>query len=86
MKKLFDSKLSDFQEFTIFFTEIIKEKVTNTIQRIDTFLKNTASNLKAEVEQIPTAQLKELLIQSKFENKCGQILKQLENINKFRPN
>ena len=38
-----------------------------------------------EIEAIEVDKLREYLIESRLENECGHILKQLENIKKFRP-
>lgn len=85
LKALFSENWTDFEEYMNLFAEIIKEKVINTVERISEHLLVSKERIKAEIEAIPVEQLKGYLIDSRFENECGQIIKQLENIRKFRP-
>jgi hypothetical protein len=85
LKNLFAESWDDFHEYMNLFAEIIKEKVLNTVDRISEHLEVSHTRIKAEIEAIPVEKLRDYLIESRFENECGQIIKQLENIKKFRP-
>jgi hypothetical protein len=85
LRFLFSENWTDFEEYMGIFAFIIKEKVLNTIERISEYLSTSKERIIAEIEAIPVEKLKGYLIESRFENECGQIIKQLENIKKFRP-
>jgi hypothetical protein len=85
LRFLFSDNWTDFEEYMNLFAVIIKEKVLNTIERISDHLLTSKERIIAEIEAIPVEKLKGYLIDSRFENECGQIIKQLENIKKFRP-
>ena len=84
IKFLFEKNRDDFFEYIKLYAEIAKEKVTHTINRITSHLEHSKKRIKIEIEAIEVDKLRGVLVDSKFENECGQIIKQLENIKKFR--
>ena len=85
LKFMFDKDWDHFFEYLKLFAEIVKEKVIHTVERITTHLEESKKRIQLEIEAIAIDKLKDTLIESRLENECGQILKQLENIKKFRP-
>lgn len=82
---LFGDDLGHFKDYSVLCSEIMKEKVINTIERITTHIEASKRRIHREIEEIPVDKLKDSLIQSRLENENGQLIKQLENIKKFRP-
>ena len=85
LKFLFGGTWDDYFEYIKLFSEIAKEKVSNTTERILKRLDESKERIKKEIESIDVEKLRDHLIESRLENESGQLLKQLENIRKFRP-
>lgn len=85
LKNMFTKDWDDFFEYIKLFAEVVREKVINTVDRISTHLEESKKRIRMEIEAIEVDKIREYLIESRLENECGQILKQLENIKKFRP-
>ncbi len=82
---LYESNMIDWEKFKNLSYEIIKERVNHTIERIEEYLIQTKENIKFEIESIAIENLKNSLIESQFNQICGQLEKQLHNIRGFRP-
>lgn len=82
---VFKDSRKSFNEFMLFADQIIRERVTHTISKIDGFLAETKKSIEEKVKNTDIDKLQNLLIEAEFKNQCNQLMKQLVNIKKFRP-
>lgn len=73
---------SDFMEL---YHEIIKEKVSHTLSKIEEHLQQTKTQIVDNIEQMSQEDIKQIAIDASFHKSCNQLMKQKENILKFRP-
>lgn len=84
LKYLFSATWDNFVEYSKLSLDVVNEKVANTINRINTHLEAAKHRIDLEVKAIAPEKVYEALKESRLENECGQLLKQLDNIRKFR--
>lgn len=65
--------------------EIIIEKVSHTIDKIEEHLQQTKNKIVNDIEKMNQEDVKQIAIDSSFHKSCNQLMKQKENILKFRP-
>lgn len=83
--RLFDKKKDEYNKFCDLFSSIIKEKVSHTIERIDSHLSESKSSIENEIEKMDAKAIKQIAIDASFHKSCNQLIKQKDNILKFRP-
>lgn len=74
----------DYMRFQNLMLEVRQEKITWTLQSIENKLSESMERIKKEVEILSLTQLRNHLINSKFEHENYAVLKQMKNIKKFR--
>lgn len=82
---LFISKKKEYMAFIEEFNIIIKSKVNHTIEKINELLESEMFIIKKEIESNSFEVTQKIAIDSLYKNKCEQMLRQKENIKKFRP-
>lgn len=84
-RQLFEKHKDTYAKFTILFGDIIKEKVSHTIERIDNHLADSKSTIENDIEKMNPETIKQIAIDASFHKSCNQLIKQKDNILKFRP-
>lgn len=82
---LFEKNKEQYGKFMKLFKEIIKEKVSHTIEEINDHLEQTKNEIEQDIEKMNPETVKQIAIDSSFHKSCGQLMKQKINILKFRP-
>ena len=82
---LFSRNIDEYNRFQSFFSNIIKEKVSYTIQKIDDYLLKTRVEIERDISNMTEIEIQNIAINTLYENKCKQLVDQKENIIKFRP-
>ena len=83
---LFGQSMNEWEEFSQICQIITKAKVRHTIGRIDAQLIETRALITEDVATLDIDALRERLIKAEILNTSGQLIKNLVNIKKFRPN
>lgn len=82
--QLFEGYKQEWLQFEMLMSQVVAERVSVTLEKIDHYLLERKGAIRKDVESIPTADLIDRLVESNYRNECGQLMKNLVNIKKFR--